>query len=189
MTDALDTMTKEELADFASVRGFEIDGRWSAQRMREAIRAEMAKDAANVAALSEAMTTDMVTFEAGDADLSALPMAEPAAAADDGEAGEVAPATAESGEPVPAVPDRVEIHPPAEHQALNLDAIVWEWAEGFCDQPKRATAVLDGAFLTVEVVTRHGVTSDIEPVACDDAASIKAALAIIKARMTGEQAD
>lgn len=64
MTDPFDAMTKDELADFASVRGIEVDGRWSAQRTREAIRAEMAQDAANVTALSEAVATDMVTLEA-----------------------------------------------------------------------------------------------------------------------------
>lgn len=64
MTDPFDAMTKDELADFASVRGIEVDGRWSAQRTREAIRAEMAQDAANVTALSEAVVTDMVTLEA-----------------------------------------------------------------------------------------------------------------------------
>ena len=156
MTDNFDAMTKEELADFASVRGFEIDGRWSAQRMREAIRSEMAKDAANVTALSEAVNTDMVTMEADDP---------------------VAPSA-----PSP----RVEISAPKSPDGLNIDAIVWQWAESFCDRPQRATAVIHGDMISVEITTPHGVTSDVEALSGDDAASVKAALAKIKSRIVGD---
>lgn len=63
MTDALDAMDKDQLAELASVRGVDVDGRWSAQRLREAIRSDMATEAANVSIASEALATDMATFE------------------------------------------------------------------------------------------------------------------------------
>jgi hypothetical protein len=82
----------------------------------------------------------------------------------------------------------VEAHQPAPRPAsvngMNLDAIVWEWAERFCVGLELASADFDGDLMTVTIKTRHGETVEtVEGVALDKA-SVTAALAIIRAKIT-----
>lgn len=41
MSDDIDEMSKDDLAALAELHGIEIDGRWSAARIREAVRAKL----------------------------------------------------------------------------------------------------------------------------------------------------
>lgn len=136
MSDDIDEMSKDDLAALAELHGIEIDGRWSAARIREAVRAKLGGES-----------------EAADAVELVAPVEPPA--------------------PEPVTPAH----------AYNLDAIVYEWAEAFCADIKRAFGEFAGADFTVTIETRHGTTVEMVAGVEDNAASVMAALDVIKDRI------
>jgi hypothetical protein len=157
MTDEIETLSKDGLMDFASVRGIDVDGRWSPARMREAIRAALHDDTVSPAGLvAEVVLTDIADIEDGEVVAPVAPVVAP--------------------QPAPR---------PASINGMNVDAVVWEWAEGFCSGLELAFADFDGGMMTVTIRTLHGETVETVDGVAITPDSVTAALAIIRAKIIG----
>ena len=159
MTDNIEEMGKDDLIAYAELHGVEIDKRWNAARIREAIaKAGEAVDAAPDAI--EVVAPQILTRQVVASDMTKLE-------------GFV--------EDAPEAPRVAAVAP----GSFNLDSAVSIWAEGFADGIDRAWAEFDGPVFRVSLKTKHGLTVaellDVE----DTEAGVMAALEIAKAKMIG----
>jgi len=133
MTEDFETMSKDDLLAYAELHSIDIDKRWSAARIREAVTMTQAKP------------------ETGFIDIEAT-----------------APAT-KDGEPL---------------EAFNADALVYEWAQTFCNDINTAFAEVVDGMLVVSITTRHGSTEVRIPEIEWNAAALSEALGHIKSLIT-----
>lgn len=159
MTDNIEEMGKDDLIAYAELHGVEIDKRWNAARIREAITKAGEAPALTADAI-EVIAPQILTRQVVASDMTKLDGFTP----DAPEAPRVAAVASD---------------------AFNLDGAVSIWAESWANGLDRAWAEFDGPVFRVTVRTKHGQTVaellDVE----DTEAGVMAALEIAKAKMIG----
>lgn len=136
MTDHPDfnAMSKDELAEFAEVRGIEFDKRWGAAKLIAAIEEALTDPAKDVPREAIVEAADAVIAEAVEAP-------EPVAAPEPAPK----PEKPASAKPKPGTLSREDIY----------DACV-AWANGFCRDIEHLDIEQDAEMLSIRIVTKHG---------------------------------